>query len=191
MGAVNAWMLLSVITLCIPELRDLGDVAGYTSFELLAGLLCSIASLIRNFNTAKKCCYVICVNSSRHGNDRRGVNMAISRAAQFWWVGLIAFTASWPMYLWFLFGPIPAILLLTYFILSGLCSHFIGTQREIQEDNQYNNHRPQSELLTHVLWKAGFCQKEVLISYPWIVYNYFEIPIGISGCIYMWVCCII
>ena len=159
MGAVNAWMFHSVIELHIPGLRDLGDVSGYTSFKLLCVLLCYIVSFICNLNTAKYCCYVICVcyttkycRARRDNDGREDVNMAIARASQFWWLGLRAFTASFPIYLWFLFGPIPAILLLTSLILTHLCLHFFCcTQREIPQDSQYNNHPPQSELLTHVL----------------------------------------
>ena len=97
-------------------------------------------------------CLCLCVICAFNYDLREDVNMAIARASQFWWLGLRAFTASFPIYLWFLFGPIPAILLLTSLILTHLCLHFFCcTQREIPQDSQYNNHPPQSELLTHVL----------------------------------------
>mgnify|MGYP000574267985 CR=1 FL=1 len=109
-------------------------------------------------------CLCLCVICAFNYDLREDVNMAIARASQFWWLGLRAFTASFPIYLWFLFGPIPAILLLTSLILRALWHHFFcctqidshtippsRNMSEDQQDNQYNRYRPQSELLIHVL----------------------------------------
>ena len=137
MMALNVCSFYAVLILHSATFRDPGTPS--TIMILLScALSWNVQSFVFNSKVAYYCLYVIfVVNSIRGGGSdaienyrQSDVNIAMSRASQNQSCGFRAyFYVSWPMYLWFLVGPIAAILLLSPLIIRSLWLHFIGTQR--------------------------------------------------------------
>ena len=146
----------------------------FTDQDTLSTILLSCAlswdfqSFIFNSKVAYYCLYVIFVKGIQLGSDalgthsREDVDIAISRALRNQSRGFRALLyVSLPIYLCFLVGAVAAILVLIPLIITTLWLHFFGNERnsntilsgiiEAHQDNQYNNHRPQSDVIADIV----------------------------------------
>ena len=133
MMALNVCSFYAVLILHSATFRDPGTPS---TILLSCGFSVNILSFMFNFQAVCYCLYVIFVKAMPLRSDvleahsQENVDIAMSRASQNQSCGFRAyFYVSWPMYLWFLVGPIAAILLLSPLIIRSLWLHFIGTQR--------------------------------------------------------------